>query len=318
MDSFIDDITEHIVPLYTQLYSELLTLYFALTSPGSITLDSLLNNGYYIFETLDPELFDIYCYMLQYSLFDIQLKADGRYHGAFTTYLQDYDAPYIFVTADGRTTDYNSLFHEFGHFADAFINYNSSPSLDLAEVSSQALELIMTLKLGIYAGTDDKNYLKYSKLNDAMETLISQGFYARFETYAYELAGNEISEQRLNDLIQDIAPDFGINAQSLGGVSGVIIHHIMTSPFYVQSYATAIIPSLELYFMEAETEGSGLDAYKTLIDRTESGDGFLENLARAGLTSPFAEGYLESIAEKIYEAIMGRKYDELLPPTNAA
>lgn len=317
MENFIDDTVDYIVPMFNQLYNELLTLYFAVTTSSAMSLDQLLNNSYYIFKDLDTELFDIYCYMLQYSLFDIELDADGRFDGAFTCYLEQYDAPFIFITADGKTTDYNTLFHEFGHFVDSYINYNSSASLDLQEVSSQALELIMTQKLGIYASTDDKNYLKYLKLSDAMQTMISQSFYAKFEAMAYSLSFDQINEQRLNDIILELAPKFGFNTNYVNSLSDIIIPHIMTYPFYVQSYATAIVPALEMYFIEAENTGEGLSIYKALIDRTESTDGFLDNLTRVGLTSPFEKGYLNELSKNLYEAIIGKPYDEQLP-NNAA
>jgi hypothetical protein len=68
MEEFLDDTVQYVVPIYNQLYNEFLALYFALSSPGTLTFDGLLNNSYYIFKDLDPELYDIYCYMLQYSL----------------------------------------------------------------------------------------------------------------------------------------------------------------------------------------------------------------------------------------------------------
>lgn len=308
MSAFLDDIEEFVVPVYSSLYNEVLTYYFATTVSSQITLDKLINNAYYIFKNTDDELFNIYCYMLQYSLFDIEKGSSTRFEGAYTTYLDEFDSPFIFMTASGRTHDFATLFHEFGHFADEFTNFGASASLDLSEVSSQGLELIMLHRLSSYISPADTSYLKYRKLSDAMETLLIQGFYARFEEQAYKLEYEDISLDTLEDIIGDIASDFGLNSNYVNRLSSVILTHTVCYPFYVQSYCTSIVPSVELYFMEQAETGAGIDAYMTLLDRTESGIGFEENLARAGLRSPFEKEYLKELANNIYKAVMNRDY----------
>lgn len=311
MDKFLSDITEQVVPVYSMLYNEIFMFYFSTTQSSEMTLDTLLNSGYHIFKDMDAELHDIYSYMLQYSLFDIQLSEETRYDGSYVTYLESYDAPFLFISAEGHASDFTTLFHEFGHFTDAYINYNSDTSLDLSEVSSQALELMMTLKLGSYATEADKVYISYTALCQALETLIFQGMYARFETMAYALPYDDISEEGLSRIVESIATDFGLNSQVINNVSYMIIPHIITTPFYVQSYAVAMVPSLEIYFAEKDESGSGLEMYKTLLNRQDTSLSFAEHLTRAGLSSPFTDGLLRELANEIYYAITGKEAEDI-------
>ena len=80
-----------------------------------------------------------------------------------------------------------TVIHEFGHFADNYINHGASVSLDLAEISSQALEL---LTLDMMRDTlPDRSYrlLEYYEMYNALEVLLMQGFYAMFEHLVYEI-----------------------------------------------------------------------------------------------------------------------------------
>ena len=65
--------------------------------------------------------------------------------------------------------------HEFGHFVDGYVNNGSDVSLDLSEVSSQALEYLTLLALEEQLSESSYKYLEYEYLTLAMESLINQG-----------------------------------------------------------------------------------------------------------------------------------------------
>jgi hypothetical protein len=112
-------------------------------------------------------------------------------------------------------------------------------------------------------------------MSSALRVLAYQGLYAKFEELAYAIPYDEISKESLDKAVKDAADFFGFNTNVINGVDKVFIPHIFIYPFYVQSYCTSIIPALEIYFMEGEKEGSGLDAYKKMIDSTEGELDFL-------------------------------------------
>lgn len=326
---YLDDIAKYIVPVYNVLYLSAFIPYFypdgmdkpELEAP-ELALDELINNGYYLFNEVDSELNEIYSYMLQHRLYDVELGCDNRMPGAFTTYLDTYNAPFIFMSASGNIEDYSTLFHEFGHFYDAYVNYNSDTSIDQKEISSQGLEYLMLHFTDKKLSKKDQLYLKYTMFRGALETLVIQGFFAKSEELIYALDYSEINVDNINKEIKRAAAMFGLNSKMIDISYLYSIPHLYLYPFYVQSYAVSIAPALEIYFMESEKEGAGFDAYRELVDRTDEDNLTLkETLKKAGLTSPFEKNYLHDIANDIYNAILGKNYyedDDVQNDVNAA
>ena len=314
---FLDDIAEYIVPVYQLLSFSVFIPYFY---PGGLDkspieatqlpLDKLVNDGYELMGEIDAKLGDIYGYMLQHGLYDIELYENNRRGGAFTTYLENYNAPFVFISAGGDISDYSTLFHEFGHFADAYINNNSDISIDQKEISSQALEFLTLLRMDGKLSAKDQLYLKYSMFWNALETLIIQGFYAKAEELIYSLDYDDITESNINAQVKKAAEKFELNSKSIDISTLLGVQHLFIYPFYVQSYAVSIAPALEIYFMEAEKSGAGLEAYLKLIDRNDENLTLVESVTASGITSPFKKDYLRDLANKIYKSILGKNYYE--------
>ena len=208
----------------------------------------------------------------------------------------------------GDVLDYSTLIHEFGHFADNYINNGAQAPLDTLEISSQALELLMIKHLTGKVSQTDALLLKYSALCTVLETLIYQGLYARYEELVYELSYDDITMENLNKAVVAVAEEFGFNTDYVNEVSIMLIPHTVLYPFYVQSYCTSVVPAIEVYYMEKDESGAGFDAYKNLILREEYGCTFEEELETAGLTSPFTIGHIKDICNKIYYEIIGSNY----------
>ena len=96
-----------------------------------------------------------------------------------------------------------------------------------------------------------------------------------------------------------------------GDLSYVILPHTMLYPFYVESYVTSGIVSLDIFFMESDRTGKagdGFIAYETLLNRGETELDFTERLEYANLDSPFEEGKIKEISDNIYFQIVGKHY----------
>ena len=157
----------------------------------------------------------------------------------------------------------------------------------------------------------DQVYLKYSMFRSALETLVIQGFYAKSEELIYALDYDDITKENIDKEIKSAADMFGLNSQMIDVSYLYSIPHLYLYPFYVQSYAVSIAPALEMYFMEKENPGTGFEAYLELVDRTgEENLTLKEALKKSGLTDPFKKNYLRTIANDIYNAIIGKSYYE--------
>ncbi|MBQ8689605.1 MAG: hypothetical protein IJ515_04500 [Clostridia bacterium] len=309
MLAYLKDIAQYVIPVYVQLSNHVFAPHnYSYESTVEVSAVDIVNGLYYTFDSMDSELVEVYSYMLQHVLYDIAPYGANRFEGSFCTYIDAYDAPYVFISSTAETDDYCTLAHEFGHFADAYVNYDSSTSLDLSEVSSLGLEYMTTLFLNGELSLEEQKHLTYSQLDSAFMTFIYQGFYALFEHYAYGLDYDEITEENLIAEMKRAARDMGLNYEIFTTLDYVLIPHIMLYPHYVQSYCTSTAVALELYYVEKLEDGAGIAAYLELIDRSDEQLTFEETVVKAGLTSPFEKNYLRGLADMIYYDILGSHF----------
>ena len=308
MMTLISNIRKYVNPISLELEDYLQQNY-----QQTVDRVTLINNLYDVYKSIDPDLGDAYSYMLQHGLYDVSPSDKNRYDGAFTTYLESNQSPYLFVSTSGYAGDYLTVAHEFGHFFDGYVNYGDNASLDISEISSQSLELLTLLNLKSKLNNDGYKYLEALAMHTAMNSvLLTQSFYAAFEHIAYAMEYDDISEKSLNEAVAKayyyvFGEDLGPNAN----LYMVMIPHTALYPFYVESYVTSGIVSLEIFFMESHLTGSagaGIATYKELVTREYKDQTFSEIIDSAGLTSPFESGHVKEIANNIYYQRMGKYY----------
>ena len=71
-------------------------------------------------------------FMTKYELCDVSLNS-SKAAMSFQTYLENYEAPFLFLDPYGDPEDILTFSHEFGHYVDAFVNYNASETIDMSE-----------------------------------------------------------------------------------------------------------------------------------------------------------------------------------------
>ena len=104
----IREIRERIVPLYEELDD------WAVDYPWleEEELVEVLRCGT---EAMGGEVEEAFRFMDHYELFDVSLS-DSKAGKSFQSYLNDYNAPYVFVNPYGDDSDILTFAHEFGHF----------------------------------------------------------------------------------------------------------------------------------------------------------------------------------------------------------
>ena len=300
------DIASYAVPVYQKLYHTVLNNYYAKHEAPKIYTSKMINSLGEIYGAIDGDYGDIFNYMLHFGLFDVEREKTNRESGAFTTYLVGNASPFVFMSAEGLIGDYMTLAHEFGHFRDMFINGEESRSLDLEETASQGLELLTLKALEGRIGESEHKYLYYSEMENMLLMLIFQSFYARFEHYAYALPYEEITKERLTELVIRSAGEMKLNPEYYCELSSVTIPHLLLYPLYVQSYLTSGIVALEIFFAECDKEGAGFTAYDALL---AVGDADFESrLFSAELGSPFDERSIKLVIDRVYFSITGSHY----------
>lgn len=313
MLTLLSEIGNYISPVSSELDIEVFYSYFSTNFQPTVGRVSLINNLYEVYSEMGGDYADAYSYMLQHGLYDISEKQDNRFEGAFSTYIDKNSSPYIFMTNSGFVRDYTTLAHEFGHFLDSYVNYGAEDSLAMMEISSQALELLTLLKLKGHVHTPEYKYLEYfTVFNLLNDVILMQSFYSAFEHMVYALSKDEISEAKLEDLVDEAFElIYGIEARQDYSLSDVTITHTMLYPFYVESYVTSAFVSLDIFFAESNktgASGDGFKLYEALINRGNQNLSFTERLESVGLDSPFSDGKVKSTADSIYYYVTGKRY----------
>ncbi len=313
MMKLLRDVGKYITPVSINLNDTIFDNFFTGLNDSGLDSITLINTLYDVYTSWDSSLGEIYSYMLQHKLYSIHGPETNRFGGAFTSYIESNNSPYLFMTTSENLYDYSTLAHEFGHFTDGYINNGESASLSMAEISSQGLELLTLIALEKKLGAKQYQYLEYKVIQSMLErSLMTQSFYSLFEHYVYKLDYDSITAANLNK-IASRAFSMISGGSSAEGITleSVTIPHTVLYPHYVESYVTAGVTALDIFFMESDrtgTPGAGMSTYKKLIDRSGAHLTMSEYLTAAGLESPFTDGKLRELANELNCHILGKHY----------
>ena len=237
------------------------------------------------------EAFDV---MKEGKLYDIAY-GENKYSSSFEVYLTSYWVPFIFLCPDMSSYDHLTFAHEFGHFCNDYASYGSYAGIDVLEVFSQGMEF---LSLCYVDGSED---LTRVKMADCLCVYVEQAAFADFELRMYEIPPEELSAQKLAELYEEVALDYGFDSIGYDPWEFVSINHYYTNPMYIISYVVSNDAALQLYQMELEEVRKGLDCFEDNLTTQEQY--FLAFLEEAGLESPFTEGRLASVRKTLEEAL---------------
>ena len=286
--AFIDSVKRYLLPVYQnrmneERQSELME--------GFVSEDQLYGVLETVAHGLGGEIAQAYDFMRRNELSDLAMS-DVKANMSYQTYLDDYDAPFLFVSPYGDRTDVITVTHEFGHYAEAYISYGAYRSMDLAEVYSQSMQFLALEQLRGVLGEYGTADLRLLNLYDILDTLVWQSAYAEFEDRAFAM--EDPSVEKLNALMDEIGQAYGLSEGDDGfGLTWVDITHFFEQPFYVISYPVSGICALEIYEHEL-ADGSGLKDYLRLVDSEEIG--IIGAAEEAGLQNPLTEARVQDIA----------------------
>lgn len=234
-----------------------------------------------------------------YGRYNFDVRTN-KYTGSYETPLSSANKDYfILLNCDGYLTDYNSLFHEFGHYLASLLSEpsyrgNLSQNLDVAEMDSQSLELL----IGDYYSSfmDEscaKELIKYS-LFQKMWSILSSITVASFEDYVYT-TDNELTLDSLQTKFNELCSAYIYPRTFMkDGTNNVyaIINHIFVSPCYYISYAVSAIPSLEINLISDRLIAQ--NTYNELLKYGET-NAFKYVINKLNLDSPFELNTIDKI-----------------------
>ena len=286
--AFVESVKTHILPVCmrrmdSERQAELME--------GYISEEQLYGVLETVAHGLGGEIAQAYDFMRRNELCDLAMS-DLKANMSYQTYLDAYDAPFLFANPYGDRSDVITVTHEFGHYAEAYISYGAYRSVDLAEVFSQAMQFLSLNKLSGVLGQEGIRQLRLLNLYDILDALVWQSAYAEFEERAFAMA--EPSVEKLNALMGEIGREYGLDAgDSDFPLSWIEITHFFEQPFYVISYPVSACCALEIYRRELR-DGGGVNDYLRLVDSEQIG--IIAAAEEAGLQNPITDACVRDTA----------------------
>ncbi len=302
--AFLNDTIVKIVPVFTQMLE------------SGKAVDGLFLDEKTLMEIMDAVMSDVgsytdeaYRYMKEFGLFDVS-DSENKARISFTSYLNLYEEPFAYVACNSTETDIFSFSHEFGHFAQMYASFNGLTSLDLSEVYSQAMEMLLVSRANEVLEEEYAELLRVYKLNDILGTYIQQGMLARFEEIVYSVDPELLNAETLNFLCHACAEQFGITGYSDDEYCALLwcdAAHLYENPFYVISYPVSVDAAMQLYEAELESAGLGVEIYDAMLPFENMQ--LVEALEKAGFSSPFESGRLDAAANILREVLINGPAD---------
>ncbi len=219
----------------------------------------------------------------------------------FTVGLYSYRVPFIFNSPSESFYDYTTMFHEFGHYNEMYHHAASAimseSSMDVSEIHSQGLELLM-LAYGdhIYGSkyhqAADTLYELYSMCGSVVEGAL----YDEFQDRAFQLENPSVDD--LSKIAKEVYEAYGYNPEDYMG--WIQVSHTFESPFYYISYSTSALGALEIFSIDQENHEEALDKYFKLT-AVDEGLGLKEALETVGLPNVMEEETMVKIVDTIAE-----------------
>lgn len=219
----------------------------------------------------------------------------------FTTTLDQYNAPFIYLALYGDQNDIQSMFHEFGHYYDAYVNpvpdlLLSVGSLDIFEIHSTGMEALST---GWYEDIygEDADLARIRFLDSALYTVFSGCLFDEFQRVVY--ADPTLTPEQISQTFVTIARSYGL--RSFGKEFShywMQVNHNFESPFYYISYAVSMLASLQIYEMAENDWAAAADFYNDLVSLGAFDYTYCELLDKVGLEC-FTDGLPACIPQAV-------------------
>ncbi|HIZ56927.1 MAG TPA: hypothetical protein H9671_12200 [Firmicutes bacterium] len=292
----------YLVPLYASLQD--LELYdsealYALSISQEETF-AILNR---ILPEISESLNESFQYMQKYHLYDLDYSPNKKY-GGYTTYISNYDAPFLFDTWTGSGYSVINLIHEFGHYNyfywELYSPITVDPGTDIAEVHSQALELLFQNYFEDFFGTAAAD-MKAAHMENLLFAMISASMEDEFQETVYE--NPDMTLDQINRLYYKLSEEYAcLPSDAAGDVlyNWIDIAHTFEVPFYYISYALSLDTALQIWEISLDDWEEGFQRYMDFC-AYNTDNGYFATLEDNGLRSPFEAEGIRHLSETLWE-----------------
>lgn len=299
-EDFYGSVKKQIVPLAGLLYDALCEMPedYSMTPMDSEEVLSSLRTG---LEQLSPELLPALDYMTEYGYYDME-ASDEKANTGFTTLLTYTNSPYIFNCPTGTISDFSDTVHEFGHYTAYFCASSMyDVNLDLSEVHSQGLELLMLSQYETLLG-EKASWAELNTVYNMLISMIDGCLYDELEQYAY--AEENLTAEKMNRKYMSLLKEYGYkdaDDPTEEAYDWTEIPHLFEQPFYYISYGISAAAAFSIWETAQGDLDAGVDQYLRLVSQGESGY-FTSTLHHVGIDNPLSETHMMQLALELTAA----------------
>lgn len=282
-------------------------IYFLNGNPAPTgTPEEILKAGQDMYRELSPETAEFFDFMMENELFDVLGRKTKR-AGGYMTFLPNYKSPFIFANFNGTSGDVDVITHECGHAFQGFVTRNeeirefTDITMETAEIHSMSMEYFTYDWMGNFFGDRKDDYYKMHLADSAIfvpyGTMVDE-----FQHHVYE--NPDMTPAERNALWLKLESEYrpyldyeDIPFFSTGGWWQRQLH-IYQMPFYYIDYVIASICAMQFKTMMDEDYKKAWDNYLKLC-KLSARDFFTNMIKEVGLNSPFEDGCIAALVEKL-------------------
>lgn len=289
-------------------------VYFKNGNPAPTgTPEEIMAAGQKMYSELSAETKEFFDFMMENQLFDVLGRKTKR-AGGYMTYLPVYQAPFIFANFNGTSGDVDVITHECGHAFQGYlsgkdpIKEHADIGMETAEIHSMAMEFFAEKWMPLFFGERAQDYVDMH-LEDAAAFIPYGCMVDEFQHIVYEHPELTPVERRAawTKLEQTYKPhlDYGDDAYFGAGGFWQKQLHIYSYPLYYIDYCLAQTCALQYKVkMDADFQGAWQSYLK--LCNLSAADFYTNMLKEVGLDSPFEDGCIKNIVEKLEKARFSR------------
>lgn len=282
-------------------------IYFIEGNPIPIgNADDIFAAGKKMYGELSSETKEFFNFMLDHELFDV-LGRPNKMAGGYMEMLMVYKAPIIYANFNGTSGDVDVMTHECGHAFQGYLTRNdeilehNNITMETAEVHSMSMEFFTGKWMELFFGDRANDYRKV-QLEDAIAFIPYGCMVDEFQEIIYTKPELTPSERRKvwKQLEKEYKPhlDFKDDEFFGDGRTWQMQQHVYNSPFYYIDYCLAQTCALQFKTRMDEDYRDAWEKYIT-FSLESAKDYFPNMLHKVGLKSPFEDGFIKEIVDKI-------------------
>lgn len=317
---FRENVREHLVPCIAQIKNKVAKelgiervmfydndIYFAGETPKpSGSEEEIFLKAQEMYDDMSPEIGAFMRSMLENEAFDVTSRPN-KWGGGYCTVFNNFRQPFILANFNGTTGDVDVITHEFGHALAAhnvFIYGDEEldvGGMETAECHSMSMEFLSWKYMDKFFGDDAVRYKK-KHLLDALSFIPYGVIVDEFQHIIYEHPEYtpEERKQAYLSLEKKYRPYLSFDGIPYleEGTRWQYQMHIYESPFYYIDYCLAQTVALGFLIKSLENYDDALETY-IMFSRKGGTEQFPELVKNADLSSPFEDGALKILAEKV-------------------